>query len=55
MLKALEILEVRIERRLVALRQDNKKVGKFLGKWNEETDTRKLNKAEQFEQFIASW
>ena len=37
------------------MRPDSKKLGKFLGKWNVETETRKLNKAEQFEQFTASW
>ena len=37
------------------MRQDSKKLGKFLGKWNGEIETRKLNKAEQFEQLSASW
>ena len=31
------------------LRQDSKKLGKFMGKWKGETETRKLNKTEQFE------
>lgn len=35
---------------LVILRQDSKKLGKFPGKWNEETETRSSNKARQFEQ-----
>ena len=29
------------------LRQESKKLGKFLGKWNGETETRKLNGAKQ--------
>lgn len=33
--------------------QDSKKLGKALGKWNEETEVRKLNKAEEFVQHIA--
>ena len=37
------------------LRQGRKQLGKFLGKWNGETETRKLNKAKQFEQFTAIW
>ena len=36
------------------VRQDNKKLGKLRGKWNGETETRKLNKAKQFEQFTAT-
>lgn len=31
------------------------KLGNFLGKQNGETEIRKLNKAEQFEQFTARW
>ena len=34
--------------------QDSEKLGKFLGKWNGETETRKLNKAKQFEQLTGS-
>ena len=37
------------------LRQKSKKLGKFLGKWNGETETRKLNKAKQFKQLTPSW
>ena len=37
------------------MRQDSKKLGKFLGKWNGETETRKLNKARQLEHLTASW
>lgn len=33
--------------------QDSKKLGKFLGKWNGETETRKLNQAKKFEQLAA--
>ena len=35
------------------MRQDSKKLGKFQGKWNGETEARKLNKAKQFEQIRA--
>ena len=34
-------------------RHHSKKLGKFLGQWNEETEARKLNKAKQFEQFTS--
>ena len=37
------------------VRQDNKKLGKLRGKWNGETETRKLNKGKQFEKLKASW
>lgn len=30
------------------MRQDSKNLGKFLGKWNWETETRELNKANNF-------
>ena len=39
----------------VVLRQDSKKLGKFLGKWNRDTESRKLNKVKQFEQLTAWW
>ena len=42
-------------RRLEMLRQESKKLGPFLGKWNEETEIRKSNKAKQFEQCTAIW
>ena len=36
------------------MRQDSRKLGKCLGKWNGETETRKLDKVKQFQQFTAS-
>lgn len=38
----------------VTLWQNSKKLGKVLGKWDGETDTRKLNESKQFEQLTAS-
>ena len=37
------------------LRKESKKLGKFLGEWNGETETRTLNKTKPFEQLTASW
>ena len=37
------------------MRQDSKKLGKFLGKWKGETERGKLNRVKQFEQLTASW
>ena len=39
----------------VTVGQDSKKLGKFLSKWNRETETRKLHKAELFGQLTSSW
>ena len=38
----------------IFLRQGSKKLGKFLGKQNGDTETRILNRAKLFEQVIAS-
>ena len=38
----------------LTLWQNSKKPGKFIGKWNRETEMRKLNRTKQFEQRIAS-
>ena len=39
----------------IKLRLGSEKTGKLLGKWNGETEIRKLNKAKQFVQFTANW
>ena len=39
---------------VVVMRQEREKPGKFLGKWNGETETKQFNKAKQFEQHTDS-
>ena len=36
------------------VKQESKKPGKFLGRWNGKTETRKLHKATQFEPLTSS-
>lgn len=47
------IVRIPLERAVMGLWQDRKKPGKFLGKWNEENEKKKI-KAKQFVQLAAS-